>query len=112
VLREARERAGLPVRGSIAHVLAGRGVLENAFGSAGFNEVSVRAIGHVRRFSSAEAAMQGNLSEFPNAQTSIAELPERDQEAVRREMVERYAHYVGGDGVEIPGEVLLAAGTR
>jgi hypothetical protein len=111
-VRAHREAAGLPVRPSASYRLAEPGALAGALQSGGFTDVSVRAVPHRRRFASATAAAQNVFEEFPAQRAIAAELPEEHVRAVLAEIAAAYERYAVADGVDLPGEVLVAVGTR
>jgi SAM-dependent methyltransferase len=111
-VRQHREAAGLAVRPSVAFVLGNPGILAGALSGAGFTDVSVHAVPHRRRFASAAEAAQNVFEEFPAQRAIAADLPEEHFRAVLAEIEADYGRFAEADGVDMPGEVLVAVGTR
>lgn len=112
LVRQHREAAGLPVRPSASFVLGDPEILAGALRGAGFTTVSVQAVPHRRRFASATEAAQNVFEEFPAQRAIAAELPDAHFRAVLAEIEAEYGKFAGTNGVDMPGEVLVAVGTR
>ena len=110
VVARYREAAGLPV--AAGYSLGTPDILGGALGAAGFADVRVERVGHTRRFASVAAARQTLVQEFPARAATADALSEADRKSALAEIEAGYGRFAGPDGVVIPGEVLVAAGTR
>ena len=97
----------------LAMSLAEPGALEQAFSEAGFRQVQVRAIPIVREFESLDETLH-LMQTGSSAQTELMrELNDAERAAAWSEVARRLQPFVLPDGqVRIPGELLLAAGTK
>jgi ubiquinone/menaquinone biosynthesis C-methylase UbiE len=99
-------------RGTFA--LGGPGVLEDAYRRAGFLDVAVHAVTIRRRFQSvAEAvrAMKDFFSPF-FLQELMAKLGDAERELAWAEIEWQLGQFKSPDGLEVPGEALIAVGTK
>jgi SAM-dependent methyltransferase len=87
------------------------GVLERAFGEGGLRDTTVRAISTSRHFSSAAEIIQG-LKESAILGGPIEQLPDATREEAWAEIEREFSQLQGPNGVEIPGEFLVAVGTK
>jgi hypothetical protein len=88
-------------------------VLAGTFQEAGFRQVTVRSVAYVRRFPTLDAL----VAELRKGGTSVlrpllARLSEEEQEATWTEITVAMGPFVAGDGVAVPGEVLVGVGTK
>jgi ubiquinone/menaquinone biosynthesis C-methylase UbiE len=93
--------------------LSAPGVLENAFRSAGFADVDVSAVATPRNFESVEDALSAMRSTSPAQGELGRAMSESEQQYYAAELERRLHAYVQPDGrCNLPGEALLAVGTR
>jgi ubiquinone/menaquinone biosynthesis C-methylase UbiE len=85
--------------------------LAGAFRQAGFRDVDVRAVALTWRFPSLEDALRNLEEAVPVYARLVAELSEADRATARAEAVRTLRPFVGSDGFEAPGELLIAVGT-
>jgi len=86
------------------------GALAEAFRTAGFREVDVRAVPITWRFPSLDDALKNAEASQPPLTRLLGMLSERDREAAWAEIREALQPYVGPGGFEAPGEALIASG--
>ena len=86
--------------------------LEAAFGSAGFVDVVIEPVAAPRSFNSAADAVHFSRTESPVWRELVAEVPPQDAEEFWQEVERAFRRYEGSSGCVIPGEVLVASGTR
>jgi ubiquinone/menaquinone biosynthesis C-methylase UbiE len=88
-------------------------VLAGTFQEAGFREVTVRSVPHVRRFPTLDALVaelrKGGIAVL---RPLLARLSEEEQEATWTEITAAMGQFVTRDGVAVPGEVLVGVGTK
>jgi SAM-dependent methyltransferase len=92
--------------------LGAPGVLEELYREAGFQNVSVHAAPIPRGFSSAAAAVGNMRKGAGDLKELMMELKEADREIAWAEIEEKFRRFEGPNGFEIPGEVLVAVGTK
>jgi SAM-dependent methyltransferase len=86
-------------------------VLENIFRESGLLDVTVRALSFSRRFSST-AEMMRRLKEGALLREPIERLGETPREQAWAEIERQLSQLEGPNGVEVPGEFLIGAGTK
>ena len=91
--------------------LAAPGLLEDAFATAGFREISVRAVPARRRFASLGEALQYARGPLPLREL-MARLSRADQERAWAEIERALAQFAGPQGYDSPCELLIGAGTK
>ena len=91
--------------------LGAPGVLEDAFGTAGFREISVHTVATRRRFPSLAQAMQYARGPLPLREL-MARLSRADQEQAWAEIECALAQFVGPQGYDSPCELLIGAGMK
>ena len=91
--------------------LGAPGVLEDAFGTAGFREISVHTVPTRRRFPSLAEAMQYARGPLPLREL-MAGLSRADQEQAWAEIECALAQFVGPQGYDSPCELLIGVGTK
>jgi len=91
--------------------LGAPGVLQDAFGTAGFREISVHAVPARRRFPSLAEAMQYARGPLPLREL-MARLSRADQEQAWAEIERALAQFVGPQGYDSPCELLIGVGTK
>jgi len=91
--------------------LGGPGVLEEAYGAAGFREVSVRTVATRRRFPSLGEAMQFARGPLPLREL-MTRLSPSEQDQAWLEIERALAAFAGPTGYDSPCEVLIGAGTK
>jgi len=91
--------------------LGAPGVLEGAFGTAGFREISVRAVPTRRRFPSLGEAMQYARGPLPLREL-MARLSRAEQQQAWAEIERALAQFVGPQGYDSPCELLIGVGTK
>jgi hypothetical protein len=92
--------------------LGAPGVLEGLYREAGFQNVSAHAAPIRRGFPSAAAAVGNMKKGAGDLKELMMELKEADREIAWAEIEEKFKQFEGPNGLEIPGEVLVAAGTK
>jgi len=91
--------------------LGAPGVLEDAFGTAGFREISVRTVPTRRRFPSLAEAVQYAKGPLPLREL-MARLSRAEQEQAWAEIERALAQFVGPQGYDSPCELLIGVGTK
>jgi ubiquinone/menaquinone biosynthesis C-methylase UbiE len=86
-------------------------VLENAFRESGLLNVTVRAVSFMRHFSST-AEMIRSLKETAFLRGPIEKLGEPEREQAWAEIECQLSQFEGPNGVEVPGEFLIAVGSK
>lgn len=86
-------------------------VLENTFRESGLRDVTIRALSFSRRFSST-GEMIRRLKETALLRGPIEKLAEAEREQAWAEIERELSRLEGPDGVEVPGEFLIGAGTK
>jgi ubiquinone/menaquinone biosynthesis C-methylase UbiE len=92
--------------------LGAPGVLEGLYREASFQNVSVHAAPIPRGFPSAAAAVGNMRKAAGDLKELITQLNEADRERAWAEIAEQFKHFEGPNGLDIPGEVLVAVGTK
>jgi hypothetical protein len=87
-------------------------VLEAAFTSAGFSEVTVQAVPTRRWYSSRAEALRDRQNSCPEAGELMADWDESERERAWAEIEQALGRFEGPNGVEVSGEVLVGAGTK
>jgi SAM-dependent methyltransferase len=116
----ARRHAGLPPleSGPLAVGQGGMfslglpGLLERVLDEAGFREVAVQAVPAPRRFPSLQAMTAYLTGSTPMLREPLAKLDPAARAAMLAEIEQTMRQFEGSGGVEIPGEVLVGAGTK
>jgi ubiquinone/menaquinone biosynthesis C-methylase UbiE len=88
------------------------GALEEVYRRADFLNVLVRAVQIQRRSSSAAAAVENMRKSAGDNRELMNRLNEADRERAWAEIEEQFKRFEGPNGFEIPGEVLVAVGTK
>jgi ubiquinone/menaquinone biosynthesis C-methylase UbiE len=86
-------------------------VLEKTFDDSDFLNVTVRAVDFRRHFSSVSEMMR-RLKESAFLRQPIEKLSAAEREQAWVEIEQQLSQFEGPNGVEIPGEVLIGAGTK
>jgi ubiquinone/menaquinone biosynthesis C-methylase UbiE len=86
-------------------------VLENTFRESGLRDVTVRALS-IRRHFSSTAEMIQRLKETAFLRGPIEKLGEAQREQAWVEIERQFSQLQEPNGIEIPGEFLIAAGTK
>ena len=86
-------------------------VLENTFRESGLRDVTIRAFSFSRRFSST-GEMIRRLKETAFLRGPIEKLAEAEREQAWAEIERQLSRLEGPNGVEVPGEFLIGAGTK
>jgi hypothetical protein len=84
--------------------------LESLFRSAGFDDVFIQAVSLKRRFASPAEAV--SAMQTPILQPLIAKLSDAERETALVEIEREFSRFQGPNGVEFPGEFLIAVGTK
>jgi hypothetical protein len=87
------------------------GMLENTFRESGLRDVTVRALSIRRHFSSTVEMIQ-RLKETAFLRGPIEKLGEAQREQAWVEIERQFSQLQEPNGIEIPGEFLIAAGTK
>jgi ubiquinone/menaquinone biosynthesis C-methylase UbiE len=100
-------------RASRTFALAQPGMLEHAYRQAGFAEVTVHAVGILRRFRSLDDTLRAlkDLSPF-FLRDLLAKLSDRERKSAWSEIGRQLGQFEKSDGFEIPGEALIGVGTK
>jgi len=91
--------------------LGAPGILEDAYRTAGFREISVHTVPTRRRFPSLGEAMQYARGPLPLREL-MARLSHAEQEQAWVEIEHALAQFVGPNGYDSPCELLIGAGTK
>jgi ubiquinone/menaquinone biosynthesis C-methylase UbiE len=86
-------------------------VLENTFKESGLRDVTVRAVSVRRHFSSTEEMIR-RLKETAFLRGPIEKLGEAQREQAWVEIELQFSQLEGPNGVDVPGEFLIGAGTK
>ena len=92
--------------------LGSPGVLEAAFTKAGFSNVTVQVVPIRRRFASRAEALENRKISCPEIGELMADLSDAEREIAWIEIEQAMGEFEGRNGVEAPGEVLIAAGAK
>jgi hypothetical protein len=111
----ARRYAGLPPApfedpGMFA--LGDPAVLRSTFQRAGFREKAVEIVGSTRRFPSLAAAMEHRRNSLPEMRPFLEQMSEAKRAVVWKEIETVMRRFERSDGVIVPIERLVAAGTK
>lgn len=88
------------------------GLLERVLTEAGFRDVEVRAVPAPRAFPSIREAMAYLTESTPALREPLAKVDTAGRAAMLAEIEQTMRQFGGPSGVEIPGEVLVGAGTN
>ena len=91
--------------------LGAPGILEDAFGTAGFREISVHTVPTRRRFTSLGEAMQYARGPLPLREL-MARFSRAEQEQAWAEIERALAQFAGPQGYDSPCELLIGVGTK
>jgi ubiquinone/menaquinone biosynthesis C-methylase UbiE len=94
------------------YALGNQTALESVYSRAGFLNVSIQTVPIVRRFSSASDAIRRSRSGAGDVRQLINRLSESSREVAWAEIEQQFKQFEGPNGLEIPGEVLIAVGTK
>lgn len=97
---------------SRAFALGGPGVLKDAYRRAGVLDVAVHSVSIRRRFRSTAEAVHAMKDFFPSIQDLMAKLSDADRELAWTGIERQLGRFESPDGVEVPGEGLVAVGTK
>jgi ubiquinone/menaquinone biosynthesis C-methylase UbiE len=86
-------------------------VLEKAFTESGLHDVTVQAVSVRRRFSSTAETIQ-RLKETAFLRGPIEKLGDAERQQAWGEIERELRQFEGSNGVEVPGEFLIGAGTK
>jgi ubiquinone/menaquinone biosynthesis C-methylase UbiE len=111
----ARRHAGLPPApfedpGMFA--LSDPAVLRSAFERAGFREVGVQTVATDQRFPSLAAVMEHRRNSLPEMRPILDQMSDAKHDAVWKEIEMTMRQFERSDGVIVPTERLVAAGTK
>ena len=87
-------------------------VLEAALTKAGFSNVTVQVVPTRRRFASRAEALENRKNSCPELGELMADLSDGERERAWTEIEQAMGEFEGQNGVEVPGEVLIGAGTK
>jgi ubiquinone/menaquinone biosynthesis C-methylase UbiE len=88
------------------------GALENVYKQAGFLNVPVQAVAVQRRFPSAADAIRNMQNSAGDLRELMNRLNETERERAWVEIEEQLGRFEGPNGLEVPGELLIAVGTK
>ena len=116
ILHEAARRIGnipAPAPGEPwQYALGEPGALEEVYSRGNFQNVSVRAVPIQRRLPSAAAAVENMRKGAGDTRELMSRLNEADRERAWVEIAEQLKRFEGPNGFEVPGEVLIAVGSK
>jgi hypothetical protein len=92
--------------------LSDRGELERLFHQAGFRDVTVQAVAAPRPYASVQEAAGYVRANTPPVRALTAELDEVSRERAWAEIEQALKPFDRPDGFEVPGEMLVATGTK
>ena len=95
-----------------AFALGGPGMLEDAYRQAGFLDIAVHSVSIRRGFHSTAEAVGAMKDFFPSIQDLMAKLSDADRELAWTGIERQLGQFESPDGVEVPGEGLVAVGTK
>ncbi len=84
--------------------------LEDAFRNGGFPDVAVHTVSTQRRFSSSVEVIRSLKDQIIGQR--IAKLPDAEREQAWTEIEQQLHSFEGPNGCEVPGEMLVAVGTK
>lgn len=87
-------------------------VLRVVFTKAGFSNLTVQAVPTRRWYPSRAEALQDRKSSCPEVGVLMADLTDTEREQAWAESEQAIGQFEGPNGVEVSGEVLVAAGTK
>lgn len=111
----ARRHAGMPPLTTDPpgmFSLGAPGLLERVLAEADLNDVEVRAVPAPREFPSVREMIAYLTESTPALREPLAKLDAAGRAAMLAEIEQTMRQFAGPDGVEIPGEVLVGAGTK
>jgi hypothetical protein len=111
----ARRHAGQSLSGEADpgfFALSDPTVLRDCFELAGFSGVVVEAVPTLRRFPSVDAALQDRRDSLPEVAEVLQGVSDDVRKQVWLEITEMVRSFETGQGVTVPGELLLAGGTN
>lgn len=94
------------------YALGDPGALEKVYSSAGFMNVSTHTVSIRRRFPSAADAVENMRKGAGDVKELMNQLNEADRELVWTEIEKQFSRFVGPNGLEVPGEVLIGVGAK
>jgi SAM-dependent methyltransferase len=94
------------------YALGDPGRLEEVYNMVELLHVAVHAVSRPRHFSSAADAVGGMRKTGREVKDLMSRLNEVDQERAWTEITEQFKQFEGPNGLAIPGEVLVAVGTK
>ena len=94
------------------YALGDPGVLEHLYKRAGFLNVSVQAVPIQRRFASTAEAIERMRNSAGDLRELVSRLNEAERERAWVEIEEQLRRFEKPNGLEVPGEVLIGAGTK
>jgi SAM-dependent methyltransferase len=94
------------------YALGDPGALEGLYSAAGFLNVSVHVAPIPRRFPSAADAVANMRKGAGDLKELMNRLNEADRELAWKEIEQQFGQFEGPNGFEVPGEVLVAVGTK
>jgi len=86
--------------------------LEGLYNVAGFLNVSVHVAPIPRRFPSAAGAVGNMRKAAGDVKELMNRLNEADRDLAWKEIEQQFGQFEGPNGFEVPGEVLVAVGTK
>ena len=86
--------------------------LDDVYRQAGFNGVSIHPATIHRRFSSLQDVIQGMKGSFAALHDLMVKLSEADQARAWEQIEKGLSQFVGPNGFDAPGEVLIGVGTK
>jgi ubiquinone/menaquinone biosynthesis C-methylase UbiE len=86
--------------------------LSNLFRAAGLRDVDVHRAPIRRRFASTAAALHSTQTESPHTRELMSRLTETQREQAWQETERELRRFEGPNGCELPGESLIAVGTK
>lgn len=92
--------------------LSGPGVLEDTYKQAGFRDVAAQAVSILWTRASTSDAISVYKDSYAVLRDLMAKLSDADRELAWKEIEQQLGEFRGPNGVEVPGEVLIGAGTK
>ena len=94
------------------YALGEPGALKDVYSRAGFLNVSVHAVPIQRRLPSAADAVANMRKGVGDLKELMNRLNEADRELAWKEIEQQFGQFERPNGFEVPGEVLIAVGTK
>jgi len=112
VVRNVGKMPTSPIRQPGMFALSGTGVLEGVYRQAGFSDVEIHTSPLRRKYSSLQETIRSLKGSHAILHDHMAKLSEADQARAWEQIEQGMSSFVGPNGFDAPGEVLIGVGTK